>query len=145
MLFILQVSILSEQILVITLLAPSPYQPKIIMIKGGSITLTSKDILLRFPTQIQAELRYLWNSGLALRAFSFMTPMEESKPPSLVETFFLVDLQRLTETTTATSFKKSTFRTSHMITYKLEDAAPPDLREISCCVAELEDSTVRGT
>ena len=73
-------------ILGITLLAPSPYQPRRIMIKGGSITLTSKDILLRFPTQIQAELRYLWNSGLALRAISSMTPMEESKPPSLVET-----------------------------------------------------------
>ena len=32
-----------------------------------------------------------------------------------------------------------------MITYKHEDAASPDLREISCCVAGLEDSTARAT
>ena len=32
-----------------------------------------------------------------------------------------------------------------MITYKHEDEASPDLREISCYVAGLEDSTARGT
>ena len=96
-------------------------------IKGRSIALDSRNQKLQLLSHIQEQHCYLQNSGLAWSNFSYMTPMEESRPLSLVETCSapLKVCCKYLQRPLQLPSKNITLRTSCLITSKYEDKATP--------------------